>query len=461
MLSILLLNLLMLISFKPFTSWYFRLWTMALGSILSLLLISLSSSTLTIPFINQWMMLDTMSTMLISLTWWISFLSIMASQLNTKSTSNNTSMFSLCIVVLNLLLILTFSVSSSIWFYVFFEASLIPTLFLILGWGYQPERIQAGTYMILYTVSASLPLLILIIIMISSYGSDILLLPNLLGTKISIVQIDLLKPIILIVALGAFLVKLPMFSLHLWLPKAHVEAPVAGSMILAGVLLKLGGYGMIRMHQFIMLMESSTIKTIILSFALYGGVVTSFMCFRQVDLKSLIAYSSVGHMSLVLAGTFSNTIWGWQAALSMMLAHALCSSAMFAMANYNYEKTQTRSMILSKGMLMVSPIMSLFWFLFCVINMASPPSINLLSEIMVFPPILSSYSFLFLPLMLMSFLAAVYNLFLYTSTQHGGWPKSLLPTLPMSSPNMLLILLHYVPVNLLIMKTDTICNWIS
>lgn len=305
---------------------------------------------------------------LILLTIWIIFLIILSINL-IKSSNNNFLIIIFIIFFIFIFLFFRFFINNFFLFYIFFEIRLIPIIYLIIGWGYQPERIIAGLYLLFYTLFASLPLLLGIFylnflfksLIIFNFNNDIFFKPLYLSLII------------------AFLVKMPIFFVHLWLPKAHVEAPISGSMVLAAILLKLGGYGLFRVIIFLFKFKSFNLFFIILS--LFGGILIRLNCLRQLDLKILIAYSSVAHIGLVLGGLFTLTYWGIRGRFLMIIAHGLCSSGLFCLANISYERLLRRSMLINKGIINFIPSMTLWWFLLSSSNMSAPLSLNLISEI--------------------------------------------------------------------------------
>nr|YP_009144477.1 NADH dehydrogenase subunit 4 [Metaphire californica]AKJ52263.1 NADH dehydrogenase subunit 4 [Metaphire californica] len=396
---------------------------------------------------------DMLTSSLSILTIWVAAMMILAST-KIYTTKTHPKLFTMNTLMLTLILLLCFNASNIFMFYIWFEASLVPTMAMIMMWGYQPERLQASMYLMIYTVTASLPMLVALCKIYTS--SKTTHMPMFMSMSF---PTDFpLATIAWLMTLGGFLVKLPMFTTHLWLPKAHVEAPIAGSMVLAAILLKLGGYGLLRMSYLFSHMLKY-LSSVMVSVALVGAVATSLICMRQTDLKSLIAYSSVGHMGLVVAGMNSNSTWGMQASLAMMIAHGLSSSALFVMANMNYEITSTRSLYMTKGLMALMPTLTMWWFLFTASNMAAPPTINLLSEIMLITSIMSATTWSILLLSLVSFCTAAYSLYMFTSMNHGTSTTSTNSLMNVKPKDFSLMLMHLIPVVLLITKPETITNW--
>nr|QIV24726.1 NADH dehydrogenase subunit 4 [Howea angulata] len=392
--------------------------------------------------------LDLLSFSLILLSFWICSLMIMASEKIFKL-NNYSNLFLLVMVFLMISLYMTFFSINFFIFYLFFEISLIPTLILIIGWGYQPERIEAGIYLLFYTLLVSLPMMISIFFYYETFNSlDFFFLNSNVNSIYMYVCMN-----------GVFFVKIPMFFVHLWLPKAHVEAPVAGSMILAGIMLKLGGYGLLRVMK-IFIEIGMKINIIFIIISLVGGFFVSMICIRQSDIKSLIAYSSVAHMGLVLSGIMTLNTWGLWGCLTMMLAHGLCSSGLFCLANIVYERIGSRSLYLSKGLLNIFPSLSLWWFLLCSSNMAAPPSLNLLGEIILINSLVSFSWLSMIFLSLMSFFSAVYSLFLYSFSQHGSFYSGFYSVYQGVFREYFLLFLHWIPLNLLILKGEYFTLWI-
>nr|WHM50503.1 NADH dehydrogenase subunit 4 [Pseudabris przewalskyi] len=396
-------------------------------------------------YISYFLGLDLISYLMILLSFWICSLMILASQ-KVLYTNFWSRFFMFLIVCLMISLFLAFSSLNLFMFYIFFEVSLLPTLMLIVGWGYQPERLQAGIYMLFYTVLGSLPMMIVIFYYYSVNNS----------LDFHFLSVELYEGVFYLCMNMVFFIKIPLFFVHLWLPKAHVEAPVSGSMILAGVLLKLGGYGLMRI-MVIFLSLGMSINYFFISLSMVGGVIVSLICLRQSDIKSLIAYSSVAHMGLAVSGILTLSYWGMSGALMMMIAHGLCSSGLFCLANFSYERVGSRSLYLNKGMINIIPSLSLWWFLLSSSNMAAPPSLNLMGEIMLINSLVSYDILNMVALMLLSFFGAVYSLYLYSFSQHGKVYTGLYAFSTGYYREYLLMILHWLPLNILILKGELMC----
>merc|ERR1712073_278802 len=224
------------------------------------------------------------------------------------------------------------------------------------------------------------------------------------------------RTVYLIILLMSFLVKFPIFFFHQWLPKAHVEAPVGGSIILAGVLLKLGGYGIIRMLYFLKI--TYTIKIIII-ISVLGGRILRILCLINRDIKVIIAYSSVVHIALIIVNIFIKRLWSINGTIIIILAHGVCSSGIFSCANIIYERSHSRRIILNKAKLNLFPIISRFWFLLCIANFGGPFTYNLLGEILLIINLNSIRSILLMLILVISFFSATYRIILYSNLQQG------------------------------------------
>nr|YP_004222236.1 NADH dehydrogenase subunit 4 [Petrocephalus microphthalmus]BAJ54281.1 NADH dehydrogenase subunit 4 [Petrocephalus microphthalmus] len=436
------------------------LWTTTTTQSLLIALLSLSwlkwNSEAGWTSSNIYLATDPLSTPLLILTCWLLPLMILASQnhIATEPTNRQRTYITL-LITLQASLIMAFGATELIMFYIMFETTLIPTLIIITRWGNQSERLNAGTYFLFYTLAGSLPLLV-----------ALLLLQKDLGT-LSMLIMQYYNPMKMttwghniwwVACITAFLVKMPLYGVHLWLPKAHVEAPIAGSMILAAVLLKLGGYGMMRM----MVMLTPAAKELTYPFiilALWGIIMTGSICLRQTDLKSLIAYSSVSHMGLAAGGILTQTPWGFTGAIILMIAHGLVSSALFCLANTNYERTHSRTLLLARGLQTILPLMTAWWFIANLANLALPPLPNLMGELMI---VTSMFNWSYWTLALTGpgiLITAAYSLYMFLMTQRGPTPTHTITLQPSHTREHLLMALHLIPVLLLTLKPELMWSW--
>nr|QUG10105.1 NADH dehydrogenase subunit 4 [Melanitta perspicillata] len=404
-------------------------------------------------FSSSWMGINQISSPLLVLSCWLLPLMIMASQnhLQQEPLSRKRTFVSTLVMVQPFIL-LAFSTTELALFYIAFEATLIPTLILITRWGNQPERLSAGTYLLFYTLVSSLPLLITLMHLYVKIGTLHLPTLELTHPTLSTSWTSILSGLALLMA---FMVKAPLYGLHLWLPKAHVEAPIAGSMLLAALLLKLGGYGIMRIT-LLMGPLSNSLHYPFLTLALWGALMTSSICLRQTDLKSLIAYSSVSHMGLVIAAGMIQTHWSFSGAMILMISHGLTSSMLFCLANTNYERTHSRILLLTRGLQPLLPLMATWWLLANLTNMALPPTTNLMAELTIMVTLFSWSAPTIILTGAATLLTASYTLSMLLVTQRGPIPSHITSIQNSTTREHLLMTLHIIPMFLLILKPELI-----
>lgn len=281
------------------------------------------------------------------------------------------------LLVVETLLLTVFTVLDLLLFYVFFEAALVP-LFLIVGiWGGSSTRVRAALLLFLYTLAGSLFMLLAIVVIAGHVGT----------TDFTLVTLtDFTSQGQRLLWLGffvAFAVKTPLVPFHMWLPRAHAEAPLAGSILLAGVVLKLSSYGILRILLTILPDATHYFTPLVQTIAIVTLVYSSLATVRQVDFKALVAYSSIAHMAVVILGLFSNTLIGIEGGYVLSLAHGLVSPALFMLVGgVLYDRFHTRIVRYYRGLVVYMPVFASLFFIAACANIAVPLSLNWASEFM-------------------------------------------------------------------------------
>jgi NADH-quinone oxidoreductase subunit M len=318
------------------------------------------------------------------------------------------------LLILEVLLIGTFCSLDLLLFYVCFESILIPMYVIIGIWGSRQRKILANYYFFLYTLLGSILLLVGIVYIFDQIGTADY-------TVLLVFSFSKFEQLILWLLLFiSFSSKIPMVPLHLWLPEAHVEAPTAGSIILAGLLLKLGVYGFIRFSITLFPIASFYFTPLVYSLAIIGVIYGSLTAIRQSDLKKIIAYTSIAHMNLVVLGIFSCNTVGFQGAVYQSINHGFISSGLFILIGSIYDRYRTRVINYYSGLAAVMPLFTLLFLFFNIANIGFPGTGNFLGELLIFIGLFKINNMLTLFSALSLIISAVYTLWLFNRISFGN-----------------------------------------
>jgi NADH-quinone oxidoreductase subunit M len=339
-----------------------------------------------------------------------------------KSVHMRVREYMMAFLVLETLMVGTFCALDLVLFYLFFEGGLIP-MFLIIGvWG-GPRRVYASFKFFLYTFLGSVLMLLAIMALYWSAGTTDI--PTLMHTAVP----RSLQTWAWLAFFASFAVKMPMWPVHTWLPDAHVEAPTAGSVILAAILLKLGGYGFLRFSLPMFPLASHDFAPLIFTLSVIAIIYTSLVALMQEDMKKLIAYSSVAHMGFVTMGIFAGTMQGVSGGVFQMVSHGIVSGALFLCVGVVYDRMHTREIAAYGGLVNRMPLYALMFMVFTMANVGLPGTSGFVGEFMT---LIGTFK-VSLPTAFFAttgvILSAAYALWLYRKIVFGPLVKSSLSTI--------------------------------
>lgn len=382
--------------------------------------------------INYFLIADLITFWLSLITIWIFFILII---FNIKK-----SIYKKFLVLFILVLLLIFHLWNLLLFFILFEISIIIIITIIILWSYQLERLEAIFFILIFTLIFSLPAILTIIFNFK--------FNNFLILRLNQNFLIYLRFILF------FLVKIPIFFIHLWLPKAHVESPIFGSIILAAILLKLGSYGIIRRFKIFVLFKK--INILILRISIWGIIILSIICIIITDIKIIIAYSSIIHINLTITNIliFKNKrIIG---TIIIVIGHGLCSSSLFFLANLIYKLSKSRRLLMNKGIANIMPQFNFWWFINCMNNVPVPPSLNILGEIICIKRLINLIWKLIVLFFFLIFFSSIFRIYLYFSIIHGKFSKSKTRFFNFNMKDTIVSLLHLIPLILIIVKPNII-----
>ena len=388
--------------------------------------------------------LDGISIYFVLLTTFVTPVALLSNYSNISGLSQNIKYFLISFLLLETLQIACFVSLDLLLFYVFFE-SVLPILFiLVVVYGHGSDRIRSALYLFLYTLAGSLPMLLSILIIYNNVGSTDFQL-------ISLNEISLESQKWLWVGFFiAFAVKTPLYPFSIWLPKAHADSPLGGSIILAATILKLATYGMLRVLINFLPDATNYFSPLVQTIAVISIIYASLSTILQEDTKKLIAYSSVAHMGVVVLGLFSNTIQGMEGAMLLAIAHGFVSPALFiCVGGIIYDRTGTRNIMYLRGLVTYMPVFTIMFFIFTLCNTGIPLSLNFLGEQLSLIGIWERNPLVSILGASGIVLSACYSIFLYNRISYGSYSPYLLPLRDITRREFFLLLSLLIPTILL------------